>query len=128
LLANHVEDQQCLFYHFESDGKTYLQANDTGYFPEATWTWLQGRVLDAISLDCTNGRLGGYDSHLGVDGVIDVVERLRKQGQLAPSARAIATHFSHNGGLLHHELEAALNPHGIEVAYDGMRAVIGHQR
>jgi phosphoribosyl 1,2-cyclic phosphate phosphodiesterase len=128
LLADHAQEQQCLFYHLESNGQTYLQANDTGYFPDETWEWLEGRTLDAVSLDCTNGRLDGRQGHMGIDAVIEVVERLGKQGQLAPSARAIATHFSHNGGLLHHELEAALNPRGIEAAYDGMRVVIGQPR
>jgi len=32
-----------------------------------------------------------------------------------------ATHFSYNGGLLHHQLEQALNPHGYIVAYDGIK-------
>jgi len=124
LAADHDKTQQCLFYHFECDGKTYLQANDTGYFPEATWAWLADRRIDAVSLDCTNGILDGRENHMGVSAVIDVVQRLRNQGQLAPSASAIATHFSHNGRLLHDELQAALNPHGIEPAYDGMRLVI----
>ncbi len=124
LEADHDSSQQCLFYLFESSGKAYLQANDTGYFPEATWDRLAGKRLDAVSLDCTNGKVDHRQGHMGVDAVIDVVERLRKQGQLAPGAPAVATHFSHNGGLLHDELEAALNPHGIDVAYDGMRLAI----
>jgi len=33
-------------------------------------------------------------------------------------------HFSHGGGLLHHELEEKLNPWGIIVAYDGMEVEI----
>jgi len=32
----------------------------------------------------------------------------------------VATHFSHNGGLLHEQLEEALVPAGFSVAYDGM--------
>ncbi len=124
LQADHDKTQECLFYFFESGDRTFLQANDTGYFPEATWDWLEGRRIDAVSLDCTNGQLSGRQSHMGVEAVVDVVERLRKQGQLAPTARAIATHFSHNGGLLHHELEAAMAPHGIEPAYDGMRVTL----
>jgi phosphoribosyl 1,2-cyclic phosphate phosphodiesterase len=124
LRADHDPQQQCLFYCFEREGKAFLQANDTGYFPDATWAWLEGRPLDAVSLDCTNGRLEGRVGHMGVQAVIDVVERLRKHGQLRPDGRAVATHFSHNGALLHDELETWLNPHGIEVAYDGMQLAV----
>jgi phosphoribosyl 1,2-cyclic phosphate phosphodiesterase len=124
LEADHVPTEPCLFYSIESNGRTFLQANDTGYFPDTTWRWLEGRRLDGVSLECTNGAIAGWKGHLGVQEVIEVVERLRKEGQLAPSAPAIATHFSHNGGLLHEELEAALNPHGIDVAYDGLQIEI----
>jgi phosphoribosyl 1,2-cyclic phosphate phosphodiesterase len=34
--------------------------------------------------------------------------------------RFIATHFSHNAGMIHRELEEALSPYGIIPAYDGM--------
>ncbi|MBN1344961.1 MAG: MBL fold metallo-hydrolase [Phycisphaerae bacterium] len=124
LMAAHIPEAQCLFYLIETAGKTYLQANDTGYFPDETWKRLENRPIDLVSLDCTNGELDDRTHHMGASAVIDVVERLRKQGQLAPTAKAVATHFSHNGGLLHHELEAALNPHGIEVAHDGLRVAI----
>lgn len=124
LWADHARTEPCVFYHVESAGRAFLQANDTGYLPDPTWAWLEGRRLDGVSLDCTNGRLKDRKSHMGVDGVIDVVERLRKHGQLAPTAPAIATHFSHNGGLLHGELEAALSPAGITVAYDGLRIIL----
>jgi phosphoribosyl 1,2-cyclic phosphodiesterase len=36
----------------------------------------------------------------------------------------VATHLSHTGGLLHHELEAALGPHGISVACDGLQVEV----
>jgi phosphoribosyl 1,2-cyclic phosphate phosphodiesterase len=124
LEADHMPTEPCLFYCIESNGRTFLQANDTGYLPDTTWRWLEGRRLDGVSLECTNGTIEGWKGHLGVKEVIDVVERLRKEGQLAPSAPAVVTHFSHNGGLLHEELEAALNPHGIDVAYDGLRIEI----
>ena len=32
----------------------------------------------------------------------------------------VVNHFSHNGGALHEEMEQAMAPHGILVAYDGM--------
>ena len=121
LLAEHAAEQQCLFYMFEKAGRCFVLANDTGWFPEPTWAALRGHTIHAIALDCTNGQIDGRKYHLGVDGVIDAVKRLREGGQLAKDAIALATHFSHNGGLLHDQLEARLKPHGVLPAYDGMR-------
>jgi phosphoribosyl 1,2-cyclic phosphate phosphodiesterase len=44
----------------------------------------------------------------------------RRRGAITDSTRVIATHFLHNGGLLHEELIQTLLPHGIEVTFDGM--------
>lgn len=120
LPAAHAPDLECFIYCVASRGKAYLQANDTGYFPDETWRWLEGRQMHAVSLDCTNGVLDDRSTHMGVSAVVDVVVRMRKEGMLAHGARAVATHFSHNGGLVHHELEEAFKPHDIEVGYDGM--------
>jgi hypothetical protein len=45
---------------------------------------------------------------------------MRSQGSLKPSAKIVTTHHSHYGDATHAELEALLNPHGIDVGYDGM--------
>lgn len=54
------------------------------------------------------------------NGVIQSVADLRRRGAIVDRTRVIATHFSHNGGLLHEELIKTFLPHGIEVAFDGM--------
>ena len=36
------------------------------------------------------------------------------------STKLVITHFSHNGHLLHEELEKLANPEGFDVAYDGV--------
>ncbi len=122
--AFHAEDQLCVFYCIERDGKVFLQANDTGHFPDRTWAWLETRKIDGLSIECTNGPLTGWPRHLGIDDVIHIVERLRRQRCLAPDAPVMTTHFSHNGGLLHDELEMIFRPHAIGVAYDGLRIVV----
>jgi phosphoribosyl 1,2-cyclic phosphate phosphodiesterase len=48
------------------------------------------------------------------------VDELRTRGAITDTTRVIATHFSHNGGLLHEELVRAFLPYRIEVAFDGM--------
>ena len=49
----------------------------------------------------------------------DVIE-LEKRGCLKETTRVLATHFSHNAGLLHQGLSQAGAQYGIEVAYDGL--------
>ncbi len=124
LLARHARDEKCFIYLIGRDGKWLLYGNDTGIFPDATWDYLHGRKLDLVSLDCTCGKRAEGTNHMGVPDLITMRQRLADAGCLHEHTQLVATHFSHNGGLLHADLEALLNPHGYEVAYDGMRVEI----
>ena len=126
LLANHDPNQLCYNYLFSTPRWSLLQAFDTGWYSEETWERLRKitsrRPLDLVIMDCTMGKIdtdkkGG---HLGVKGVIEAKKKLSSYGSLKDGCRFIATHFSHNGGLSHQELEEVLSPEGIEVAFDGM--------
>ncbi len=121
LPADHAQGEEAVIYLFERDGRALLQANDTGWFPEPTWRFLEGKQLDVVLIECTYGSREGGHHHLGANQVLDVRERLRKSGSLKPGARVITVHFSHNGGWLHERLEAFFAPHQIEVAWDGMQ-------
>ncbi len=119
--ASHKADELCLNYVFMSDGKGFLQAFDTGWYEEDTWAALAGLMLDAAIIECTAGKLNEPPTaHLGVQPLVRMKNKLLEQRALRPEARVVATHFSHIGGMLHEELESALAPAGIEVAYDGM--------
>ena len=122
LAADHAGEETAVFYLFYSpdEQKSALVANDTGWFPEETLNHLSGLKLDFVSFDCTNGNIRQRKGHMGVNGVIEMKILMEKRGILNPSARCFATHFSHNGALLHSGLEEVLNPAGIEVAYDGL--------
>ncbi len=114
----------CLVHLFTRNGKTLFYGHDSGYYPEETWTYLAKYRLDIALLDCTNGSIEEERFHMGVTGVKKCKRRLQEMGCLHTASRVIVTHFSHNGGLLHHDLEAQLWPDGIEVAYDGMHVVV----
>jgi phosphoribosyl 1,2-cyclic phosphate phosphodiesterase len=103
-------------------GKTVFYGHDSGLYPkEALDAVSDGVTLDVALLDCTNGALGTANrGHMGIDGVLKMVDELRRRGAISDRTRLIATHFSHNGKLLHEELVRALMPHGIEAAFDGM--------
>jgi phosphoribosyl 1,2-cyclic phosphate phosphodiesterase len=120
LLADHAGEEEAVIFLFESASGAILQGNDTGWFPDPTWDYVAGREIDAVLLDCTYGLHSGGGSHLGAPEVVQAMAELQSLGAVAPGARLIATHFSHNGGALHQELTDYFAAHGIEPAHDGM--------
>jgi phosphoribosyl 1,2-cyclic phosphate phosphodiesterase len=120
ILAQHDSERVCLNYLISKGGNTLLYATDTGWWDEATWSFLATRKVDAVVIECTKGlNPNGYKAHLSVPEVIKVRKRLLTDGVIAEDVRFVTTHHSHLSGLLHEELEAHLNPHGIEVGFDG---------
>ncbi|MEG2315226.1 MAG: MBL fold metallo-hydrolase [Clostridia bacterium] len=119
MLARHNPKEKCFIYHIEKDGKSLLYGNDTGIFPDATWAYLQGKRFDVVSLDCTMLIIPEGTNHMGIEDVVTVRDRMLREGMADKNTAFVITHFSHNGKLLHHEIEAAVAPYGIHVAYDG---------
>lgn len=119
--AVHDPSEECLNYILETGGRRLLIAHDTGWYPAETWLRLAERPLDVVLFDCTYGSEDSTRGHLGCAAVVRARDELGRRGGLAPSARVVATHFSHNGGWLHDRLTAFFEPYGIGVAYDGMR-------
>lgn len=125
LLAQHQVDEESLIYLVEQDGKTLLYGNDTGIFPEETFEYLKKVKIDLVSLDCTHGaRYPGGVGHMGLESNIKTKERLTTLGCVHANTKFVITHFSHNCGMLHGELEEVAQPHGFEVAYDGLEIVL----
>ncbi|HLQ72570.1 MAG TPA: MBL fold metallo-hydrolase [Bacillota bacterium] len=122
LYADHDQNEMCLLYFIEKKGKSILYGHDTGWFPEETWTWLETKKIDMAILDCTTGQTGHKRGrgHMSVETVIEVHKMFQEKNILNENARIVVTHFSHNGRLLHDDLEAIFKPYGVEVAYDGM--------
>jgi len=120
LPAQHIAYENALMYLIRDGRRWILQGNDTGWFPQPTWDFLKSFQLDVVLLDCTCGDTPSRHGHMGAAVVLEAFARLAEQGSLAPGARGIATHFSHNGRMLHEDLEAFFKPHPIEPAFDGM--------
>lgn len=121
VLAAHDPSEVCLNYLIQVGGSNLLIAHDTGWWEEETWSFLKGRPLDVVLMDSTSGKADSNRYHLSCNWVVKARERLAESGSLAEGCRFYATHFSHNGGWLHHELEEYFQPHGVLVAYDGLR-------
>jgi len=120
LLADHDPYETCFLFYMEKGGKRLLYGHDTGWFPDRTWEWLEGRPVDLAILDCTNGQLPYRRNHMNIEAVIETRDRLRSIGCLSEKGQTVATHFSHNIGLLHEDLRRLLEPEGILPAFDGM--------
>jgi len=110
-----------LLFVIRRGNKRLLWAHDTARLPEATFAALTGLALDSAVFDCTHGAaLGEFKNHMSIPDVIKTVERLREENAVTPNTCLVANHFSHNGLLLHAELEERFAPFGIAVAYDGL--------
>ncbi len=132
MLAAHAKTEKCFIYLIETPEKTLLYGNDTGYFPEATWEFLErhtngsadgtvsGKKIDMVSMDCTCLRFKEGTNHMGLEDNLEVRETLKARGCVHENTVYVSTHFSHNGQMSHDEIEAYMEPHGFIVAYDGM--------
>ncbi|HHT26105.1 MAG TPA: hypothetical protein GXZ82_02495 [Firmicutes bacterium] len=93
---------------------------DSGWHPEESWAAHAGHVFDIVIIDCTNGNAGTWWGHGSVGEAIEIKNRMLAEGTAHANTQFVVNHFSHNGGLLHHELEELLAGTGILVGYDGM--------
>lgn len=125
LPANHDPSETCLLFIIERGGNTLFYCHDTGLLPDSVWEWLeqfqkQSKTLDGVIIDSTNGNFPFTGSHLNIEAVIATKNRMLENGSLKADGLVIATHFSHNIGLTHEDLEAIYAPEEITTAYDGM--------
>ena len=122
ITAHHQSDELSLNYTIASrDGKKVLYASDTGEYQQETLDYLKAQRFDLLIIECTQGTLTGpATNHMSFEAVLRLRDNLVKAGSANASVRTVITHFSHNIGLLHEELEAIANPEGVEVAYDGI--------
>jgi len=80
---------------------------DTNEIPETSWPLLAG--LDTLVLDCLRPK--PHPTHFSYDEAIEVARRVGAR-------RTIFTHIAHR---LKHEETSKRLPHGMELAYDGLR-------
>lgn len=119
---NAKEDWCAVFYLIEDGKSALLYANDTGYFPESVWDYLENKkpLLTMVSLDCTGGDLRQWrENHMGLRTCKEVRERLEKIGCVTSDTVFYVNHFSHNCGHTHDELVPIAAEYGFEVSYDG---------
>ena len=107
-------------YLIEMNGRVLLYATDTGFFPEETWDYLAEKMIHLVSMDCNNPIHSDTPNHMTIEDNITVKRRLFQQKSSGNRTRYVATHFSHNGGLSHSQIDAKMRIHGITASYDGL--------
>lgn len=126
LAANHDRYSDPMIFLIEKDGTCILHSNDTGYYPEKTFEYLSSNPvhIDLASFDCTeplrkpdNHKVNG---HMNLATVCYVKERLQEIGCIDENTVCVLNHFSHNGKLLHEEIESLVKEKGFLVSYDGL--------
>lgn len=127
LPANHMDMRHEPFiYHITDEaGVSVFYLHDSGYYLPAVWDYFkaQKKSADLISFDTTCGEedTHGKGSHMGFPDVVRVRNEMREIGLVDAHTRCVLNHFSHNGHLLYHELEALAGPEQLEVSFDGKK-------
>ncbi|NMA21042.1 MAG: MBL fold metallo-hydrolase [Lentisphaerae bacterium] len=128
LPANHAPNEKPLFYVFTRNNRSLLIANDTGFPSQEAWDLLAAEKLDAAILDCTGGAHPKHgknrNGHMGADTNIEFRQQMLELGIIQEDTPVFANHFSHNALCTHEQLRKYLEPHGIQVAYDGLEIEI----
>ncbi|MGO8673284.1 MAG: MBL fold metallo-hydrolase [Capsulimonadaceae bacterium] len=114
-----------LLLRISRGGRHLFYGHDTGDLLDETIEALAGVPLDMALLDCTYGATQHeWIGHMGLEAIVSSVERLRAAGAVTENTLLMATHISHNSGLLHEDLSSRLAPHGVQLAYDGMSCIV----
>jgi len=116
-----------LFYAINDGHRRVLYSTDTGLYTDQTWEAIKSYTYDVVVMDETMGTVStsARSMHMGIDAVVGYREAFEHEGLLRPGARFFAHHMAHGANPCHEELVALLAPHGVEVAYDGLRLEMG---
>jgi len=123
LPSEHAGEEESYIFLIERDGKTMFYGNDTGFFDDHIDKWLvdNGKHIDLLSLDCTKGdHPYTYKTHMGMAEGRAIADRFLAAGLIDEQTKLYYTHFSHNCGMIHDELEDAAKKYGFCVTYDGL--------
>lgn len=128
LPAHHTKPEQSLIYIIKKDGKTLLYGNDSGYYYEEVFDYIQKNniVFDLVALDCTDGFIDLWPTatHMSLNIAQKVCERFHAIGAVTQNTKVYVTHFSHNGDPIHEKMEKATQKWGAKPAFDGLEIIL----
>ena len=115
---------ESLIYVLEQEESKMLYGNDTGLWHEEVWQYLsahKNKPFTLVSLDSTMGLPEStYNGHMTFAQNMQVRLRMLREGIATDNTVFICQHFSHNGLLLHEQIEELMKPKGFLTAYDGL--------
>lgn len=120
--ANHAPSMGAMLYSVESMDRSIFYGTDTATLFEETWQAFHQYQMqfDLVILDHTYGLNKVGSDHMNAFDVVEHMQRMQREGLLAPNARVFATHMAHQANPAHLELEEFARQNGYEVAYDGL--------
>lgn len=122
LPADHDKRETCLVYIIEKDGTCLLYGHDTGLnMSQEAWDCIFDHKYQLISMDATMGKKQTAGYHMGLPDDVEFARILEEKGCIDAETIRVVNHFSHNGEMLHADLEAFAAKHGMIAAYDGMK-------
>ena len=126
LVADHDPNENCLFYQVSKENKTLLYAHDTGYILEENWDfWKKTKpYFNLVSLDCTHQKVEVPRNHMSFYDNIKVRNRMFEMGLADGSTKFVLSHFSHNGGMLYHEMVEWAKENNFIIAFDGFEITV----
>ena len=125
LPAIHAPAEEALIYLIEDkEGKCILYATDTGKLTEDTYTFLGGKYLNCVIMDCTLGNKAVTATyHMGLKENQVMKERLNSIGVTDEHTRFLCTHVSHGTGGYRYLADCA-EKLGMKLAWDGMKVEV----
>ncbi len=120
--ADHDKRETCLIYIIEKDGSCLLYGHDTGLnLSKEAWNCIFSHKYQLISMDATMGKKKTDGYHMGLPNDVEFARLLEEKGCIGPDTVRVINHFSHNGEMIHADLERFAGQHGMIAAYDGMK-------
>lgn len=128
LPAVHGTAEEALLYYVECGKKGYLHLYDTGTLSDESIDFLakNGAKAQLAAFDCTfldapyeEGR-----RHMCIDGVSELVKKLKSVGVVDDNTIKVITHFSHNSNPTRSRVSEIAERYGFVGAYDGLNIEI----
>jgi phosphoribosyl 1,2-cyclic phosphate phosphodiesterase len=121
--ANHDLSVSPMLFAIERRGRRLFYGTDTTTLPEETWPRLAalGWTFDIVVFDHNDGFERPVSAtHMGSEGMLREVARMRELGLVSTASRVIGTHLGHHSNGPHSVQARRAAELGYEIAWDGL--------
>lgn len=128
LPAVHGTEEEALLYYVECGEKGYLHLYDTGTLSDEAIDFLAKNSAKAqlAAFDCTflDAPYEAGRRHMCIEGVSELVKKLKSVGVVDDNTIKVITHFSHNSNPTRSRVSEIAKRYGFVGAYDGLNIEI----